>query len=82
MDDKCERRAIKLKFVEINIQRQRVIQEAVRVFDLNHSLELAALRGECGALGHVSRSVEDNGFGYQWKRCAICGSRFDIESYG
>jgi hypothetical protein len=61
-------RARRIKTKELTEEYERTVYRPARL----------ALQKECKEIGHVFGTLHDNGLGWTWSYCNICGDRFDV----
>lgn len=55
-------------------KRREAVREAMAAFDVEHHKAMAALREECGAIGHTFKFTDVGPVGHAWYHCTSCGA--------
>jgi hypothetical protein len=77
--EKNRRSEIWHKSRELDRARRNKMKEAMDEYDrtVYYPAKLA-IQKECGETGHTFGSLHDNGFGWTWSYCSLCGGRYDV----
>lgn len=75
---KMEQKDIAKRIRELQRERSRRLEELMAEYDAEvYYPERAKLVKACEELGHHRGSFHDNGLGWVWWWCSVCGSSFD-----
>lgn len=73
-----EQKDIAKRIRELQRERSRRLEELMAEYDTEvYYPERAKLVKACEELGHHRGSFHDNGLGWVWWSCSVCGSSFD-----